>query len=421
MLNVSFCSHYRLSVFAFGLVFAVLFVAGCGNSSMANADTARQPAEEENPEPMVHMDETTTMEKVKKTKEQWKKELDAQTYHVTCQAGTERPFTGKYWNHKEEGIYVDKLSGMPLFSSKTKFESGSGWPSFYDLIEEDNVILREDNSHGMKRIEIISRASGAHLGHVFKDGPGPTGLRYCINSAALEFVPGPTELPDPDVPSLQAQLNARREAWSEKADADTKATYQQGIETLREQGVTEQAIKQGQKAPDFSLPNATGETVQLSQLLENGPVVLTWYRGGWCPYCNIQLQTYQQVLPKIKEYDATLVAVSPELPDKSLSTKEKNELDFVVLSDQGNEVAKQYGLVYTLPQPVQEKFKGKLDLAAYNGDDSGQLPLAATYVIDRDGQVVYSFVDADYRKRAEPTAILQALEQTTAEPAQPAE
>lgn len=124
---------------------------------------------------------------MKKTEEEWKKKLDPQTYQVLRKKATERPFTGKYLNNKEKGMYVCAGCGTPLFSSEAKFESGTGWPSFWAPAEKENVEEKSDRSLFMTRTEILCKECGGHLGHVFEDGPEPTGLRYCVNSLSLDF------------------------------------------------------------------------------------------------------------------------------------------------------------------------------------------------------------------------------------------
>lgn len=171
------------------------------------------------------------------------------------------------------------------------------------------------------------------------------------------------------------------------------------------------SLKVGQHAPDFSLPSATGKLVRLTERLGHGPVVLTFYRGIWCPFCNLSLQTYQRALPEITARGATLIAVSPQTPDNTLNMKQKNALEFDVLSDAGCRVAAQYGLAYKAPAThleVLEKFD--MALTKVNGDDSGLLPLPATYVIDRSGRIVWAHIDPNYRTRGEVDEMLAALD-----------
>jgi peptide-methionine (R)-S-oxide reductase len=127
------------------------------------------------------------MERIKKTEEEWRRELTPEQYHVTREKGTERPFSGEYENTKDAGTYVCVACGNPLFSSETKYDSGSGWPSFYQPLSKESVATESDNRHFMERTEVLCSRCDAHLGHVFDDGPQPTGQRYCMNSVALKL------------------------------------------------------------------------------------------------------------------------------------------------------------------------------------------------------------------------------------------
>ncbi len=145
----------------------------------------------------VQSGSTERMTFVSKTEEEWKARLTPEQYSITRQKGTERAFTGKYWNNHENGKYYCICCGAELFESSTKFESGSGWPSFYQPVESSAVAEHSDNTLGMRRVEISCTKCGAHLGHVFEDGPNPTGLRYCVNSASLDFKKSDSISPTP--------------------------------------------------------------------------------------------------------------------------------------------------------------------------------------------------------------------------------
>ncbi len=195
-----------------------------------------------------------------------------------------------------------------------------------------------------------------------------------------------------------------------KLPEEVQAAMAKATQDLMNTKIAENILSVGDKIPSFTLPNARGESIEVAKLLENGPLVIAFYRGGWCPYCNLELRGLQHYLPQIQELGASLIAISPETPDNSLSTKEKNELSFEVLSDVENKVAKQFNLVFTLPEELRPIYNSLgIDIPAFNGDESFELPLAATYVVDSNGKIIYAFADADYTKRLDPEKILVAL------------
>tara|TARA_R110002096_G_scaffold238581_2_gene430119 strand:- start:6791 stop:7504 length:714 start_codon:yes stop_codon:yes gene_type:complete len=211
--------------------------------------------------------------------------------------------------------------------------------------------------------------------------------------------------------SLAQQLEAYKAKSTAAASESKKAAYEEGVRAVVRAGIVASAKQVGDQAPDFTLTNASGEEVTLSTMLKDGPVVLTWYRGGWCPYCNLTLRALQQKLPEFQAAGAQLLALTPELPDNSLSTSEKNGLEFQVLTDLNHKIAKEYGTLFNLTPEVARLYKEAFNLQQYNGDDAkdNELPLAATYIIDKDGTIQWAFLDADYRNRAEPTDIVAAL------------
>jgi peroxiredoxin len=189
-------------------------------------------------------------------------------------------------------------------------------------------------------------------------------------------------------------------------------TIDAGIARTEAAGLATQALTAGQQAPNFTLPDATGQPQTLANLLENGPVVLTFYRGNWCPYCNVQLRAYQQALPKLASHGAKLVAISPQTPDFTGLTASEKELTFPVLSDVGNKVARQYGLAYDVGTEVADTLRSVgIDLAAHNGTTDNELPLTATFVIDTDGAISWAEVIANFKDRPDPATILAVLAQ----------
>ncbi|QDT31934.1 peroxiredoxin-like family protein [Thalassoglobus polymorphus] len=213
-----------------------------------------------------------------------------------------------------------------------------------------------------------------------------------------------------DLPMLSEQLEEKAASSVTRIPEDVRQAYAQGIEKVRATGIEKSAKQVGDAAIDAQLTGWDGSTVKLSELWQEGPIVLMWYRGGWCPYCNIQLRAMQQSMDKIENSGAKLVVLTPELPEKAKETAEANDLDLVALHDKDNALARKYGLVFQLPEAIIPAYRDKLKLPEYNGNDAMELPLSATYVIDQSGKITYAFLDADYKKRAEPADVIKAVE-----------
>lgn len=223
-----------------------------------------------------------------------------------------------------------------------------------------------------------------------------------------------TTIDTPSRPALQAQLLAVTTMVRQQAPAAVIQTIEAANQKLLDDGLAQRALRVGQSVPDFSLPDATGRIVKFAELRASGPVVLTFYRGAWCPYCNLELQAWQQHLDELRSLGGTLVAISPQTPDHSLSLAEKHHLAYPVLSDAGNQVARQFGLVFKLDEslrPIYQAFG--IDLIESNGDDSFELPVPATYLIGADGRVLSAWVNVDYRQRAEPSDVLAVARSAT--------
>ena len=211
--------------------------------------------------------------------------------------------------------------------------------------------------------------------------------------------------------SLREQLAEYRADWRKRVPADRQAIMERHIEQLRTGVIARTMLKVGDRAPEFMLRNAKGEIVDIGALRKKGPVIVTFYRGGWCPYCNLELKAFQEILPEIKAAGASLVAISPEKPDDTLSTAEKNALAFEVLSDVGQKVGRAFGLVYQFTDELRSAYRGfGHDIPAHNGTPGEwALPVSATYVIDRNGTIIYAYTDVDYRDRVDPRDVLDFL------------
>ena len=211
--------------------------------------------------------------------------------------------------------------------------------------------------------------------------------------------------------SLKEQLAEYRAGWRKRVPADRQAMMERHIEQLRTGVIARTMLKVGNRAPAIMLRNAKGEIVDVDALRKKGPVIVTFYRGGWCPYCNLELKAFQEILPEIKAAGASLVAISPEKPDDTLSTAEKNALAFEVLSDVGQKVGRAFGLVYQFTDELRSAHHGfGRDIPAHNGaPGEWALPVSATYVIDRNGTIIYAYTDVDYRDRADPRDVLDFL------------
>lgn len=210
--------------------------------------------------------------------------------------------------------------------------------------------------------------------------------------------------------TLTEQLKEYAENSVKRHPGVAQDIMRNAIDELEATDILEKATKTGDQFPAFTLPNAQGVQIALEALLKEGKVVLTFYRGGWCPYCNIALKALQDALPEIKAKGATLVAITPETPDNTVSTQEKNELDFQVLTSENNELARSLGLVYTLPESLVTLYKKfGIDLLESQGNEADELPIAATYIIEQNGKVSYHYLAEDYKLRADPLDIIAAL------------
>ncbi len=210
--------------------------------------------------------------------------------------------------------------------------------------------------------------------------------------------------------TLKDEIDAYEVIKVEKVPAPVLATMNGATTDLIASGIENTALKTGAKIPSFSLPNQNNFVSSIEERLAASMLVLTFYRGGWCPYCNLELNALQKMNPELEKAGAKLLAISPEVPDHSLTTQKKHDLSFDILFDKGNKISKKFGLVYTLPQEIRSIYDTfGIDVVDHNGDDTFELPMPATYVVNQSGEIVYHFVDADYTKRSEPADVLAAV------------
>ena len=210
--------------------------------------------------------------------------------------------------------------------------------------------------------------------------------------------------------SLNNQLNALTAKLRAMVPADRLAVVDRFAEDLVKSGLADHALKAGDQAPSFEVPDGHGMLWRSEDLLRGGPLVIVFYRGRWCAYCNAQLSALQEIHPKVATAGASLVVISPQTQKHSYMTRDMHKLRFPVLSDQGNQVARGFGLVYRLPPELQAMYESIMTkLPGYNGDQSWELPLAATYVVQPDGKISWARIDADWRRRPEPEELLGVL------------
>lgn len=210
--------------------------------------------------------------------------------------------------------------------------------------------------------------------------------------------------------TLTETLAAAVAGSASRIPAEVREVMLNANQQIIETGIEKTALKTGDTAPDFTLQSAKGGTVSLSERLKDGPVVVIFYRGGWCPYCNMELQAYQEELETLTSLGASLVAITPESPDNSLTTAEKNELSYDVLSDVGFEASDKFGLTFAFPEELVKVYSGfGLNVPETNGDDAWRLPIPAAYVIDQSGKIVLHHVDVNYTERLDPLDVIAAL------------
>ena len=214
--------------------------------------------------------------------------------------------------------------------------------------------------------------------------------------------------------NLRNELNALRQTVAEKTPPHVVPTIEATTQRLMESGLVQGALQPGQMILDFELPDATGRLVKSSDLRRTGPLLILFYRGIWCPFCNLTIRAYQEQLQSFQNRAVTLVAISPQTSDHSLTLQVKHHLKFPVLSDSGNGVASQFGIVFQMDpalKQVQDLFG--VDVAAYNGDSRYELPVPAAFLVSKAGEIIRSYVEVDYMKRLAPETALKWIDEVS--------
>ncbi len=210
--------------------------------------------------------------------------------------------------------------------------------------------------------------------------------------------------------TLHEDIAAARQQMATQVPESVMSMMQEATAELARSGLIEKAVKTGDTMPDFDLSEVGGDYVRLGDLLQDGPVVISFYRGGWCPYCSLEMQALQRALPDIEQVGGHLIAIAPELPEQAGQTRDKGNLTFPLLHDRNNALARACGLVFTLPDMLRPVYEGfGIDLEESQGNDHFELPVPATLIVRPDGVVAFAFVDVDYTQRLEPASIIETL------------
>lgn len=210
--------------------------------------------------------------------------------------------------------------------------------------------------------------------------------------------------------TLAKQIEQLNQELSSQLPQEVINAFGKSVDDLKTKNMEDRCIRPGEKMPEFLLPNATGKMIDSNDILKKGKMILAFYRGSWCPYCNLELKFLQDNLSRIKDKNAVLIAVSPQIPDHSLSMAEKNKLGFEVLSDQNNDFAKKLGIVFQLQDFVLPYYRNLgINLSEFNNNDENLLPVPAVFVVDQDRRIIFKYLDVNYMNRVDVEELIQAL------------